>query len=149
MSGVTLDRLSDKEDQQVWIELLALLNDQDPRDPSVLDELLPEILTDPLGFEQFRVAVGESFSGPQAPAPAPSGKAPRRKVQKFKPEVEPEVQVAQGANHMDYAFLLDISRMAGVSVGDVMNMTFYGLTCVSQSLKRAPPLPGGGMMGGL
>ena len=146
--GLTLARLSDADSSTAWVELFAFLHGIDPTDTiRIEEELLPELLTDPLGYEAFRVRVAESFSGeestPQPSSPKSSEKKPRR-VQKYK---APEEQVKE-SQLVDYGFLIDISRSVGISVHDLMRMTFYGVTSASQSLERLPPVPGlGGLFG--
>lgn len=149
MYGLDLSRLSNKQDHKAWIELFAFLSGQDPTDEQHLaDELLPELLTDPIGFEAFRVRVAESFSGEELPQQqdAPEPKKGPRKVQKYK-SPEPEEAVGEKKETVDYAFLIDVARTSGVPIRDLMLMTFYGVTCVSKSLEKLPPMPG--LLGGL
>lgn len=149
--GLDLARLSDPKDTRAWIELFAFLTGIDATDETVLmEQVLPELLTDPVGFEAFRVRVAESFSGEEAPKQQPEEprKGPR-KVQKYKAP-EPEEAVREKKEMVDYGFLLDVARTSSIPVSDLMRMTFYGVTCVSKSLERLPPMPGlGGLMGGI
>lgn len=150
--NLTLSRLSDAQDTKAWVELFAFLNGHDPTDTDHLsDAVLPLLLTDPIGFETFRVRVAESFSGEvtiqEQPEKAPPSKKGPRKVQKYVP---PEEAVQEKKELVDYGFLLDVARTSGIPVQDLMRMTFYGVTCVSKSLERLPPMPGmGGLLGGL
>lgn len=158
MCDVTLSRLSDPQDTKSWVELFAFLNGLDPKDEELLQtQILPALLTDPLGFELYRNKVATSFSGEQATQDAGAGASPNkkspRKVQKFKPAVSdtsgPEKAVQEKQESVDYAFLIDVARTSSIPIRDLMQMTFYGVTQVSKSLEKLPPMQGlmGGLMG--
>lgn len=142
--GLDLSRLSDKQDTKAWIELFAFLANTDPTDEQHLrDEILPYLLVDPVGFESFRVRVAQSFSGEELPEQAPEREPKKgpRKVQKFKAP-QPEEVVEAKKESVDYAFLIDVARTSGIPIRDLMLMTFYGVTSVSKSLEKLPPVPG-------
>lgn len=152
--GLTLGRLSTATSAEPWVQLLALLTDHDPADESYVQEhLLPDVLCDPLGFERFRTQVAGSFDTGDAPHPAKK-KGPR-KVQRFKKPADPaEDPEPEQDETLDFEFLVDVSRSSGVSMADLMRMTFTGVTAVSKSLERIPPAgalgPAGllGLLGG-
>lgn len=142
--GVSLSRLSAPNDMQVWVELFAFLADVPYRTQNEQENLLADILTDPVAFEQFRSRVAQSFADEQDSTPEEAAKKQRRVVQKYKPEKDD----TEPQDDTDYGFVVDLARTSGLSLSDFFAMSFRGLIGVEKSLERMPPQPGlGGLLG--
>lgn len=133
--GVGLDRLvSPNVDEQLeaWIGLYALLSRITP------EEAADELGRSPESLVAFTEVVQRSLEPQETPDAKPNHrrtKDPREVIASLSGAT---MKSSQGT---DYSMLIELSRFAGVPLSDIYQMTFRGLSALSESIKANPPQP--------
>lgn len=146
--GCGLDALLSEDPEtkgKAWIEFYALL-------AGISAERALELnMTEPQDFKQFFEAVIDSFgSSDDAKEPETSHhrvKDPREKFGRKPAQGDSEGGAAKRS--FGELPLLRLSRLTGIGLSDLLDMTFRGIKDVASDLEEHPPTPGAGLLAGL
>lgn len=131
--GCGLDLLVNPDPQvhvAAWAGLYALLSGISPEEAA-------EELVQPGALEAFTGVVQQALdTGPGEERPNHRRtKDPREKIG------VPGGSTMKSTEGTDYAVLLDLSRFTHIPLGDIYQMTFRGLSALSENLRANPPKP--------
>lgn len=113
---------------EAWLRFLAFLSGKSPQ------EVEASISRNPLALEAFQRQVLWSFGGEDDPRQ----QVRRRTVKNpLKDKVEKEVK----PEPVDFGFLITLSRLSGIQLGDLFRMSLRGLMALQKDLEANPPQP--------